>query len=541
YRCHPLTHKLVELLRQRVIGDVRVINATFSFHTKFSSESRLFKNSLGGGGILDVGCYCVSMARLIAGVASGRDLSEPVYVGGAAHLGETGVDEWAIASLRFHGDIVAELATGVAVNQRNVVQIFGSEGNVLILNPWVPARDGGDEKIIVHRNGETAPTEITVHSDLPLYGIEADTVAMNLERRQATSPAMSWDDSLGNMAALDRWRQAIGLTYEMEKSPNVATISRRPLAYASRSRMKTGTIAHLDKPVSRLIMGVDNQRTLPHVAVMFDDFFERGGNAFDTAFVYGNGLQEQLIGEWIADRGIRNQIVLIVKGAHTPLCDPENLKRQLTISLERLKTDHADIYLMHRDNLQIPAGEFVDVLNEQVKAGRIKSFGGSNWTTERIDEANAYAAPRNLQGFSIISNNFSLARMVQPIWEGCVSASDPASRQWFMDRQIALLAWSSQARGFFVPGVASPKKKDDPELVRAWYADDNFERQRRANELAERKNVRPINIALAYVLQQPFPTFALIGPRTLHETHTSLPGLDVELSPDELRYLNRER
>ena len=120
------------------------------------------------------------------------------------------------------------------------------------------------------------------------------------------------------------------------------------------------------------------------------------------------------------------------------------------------------------------------------------------------------------------------------------SASDPASRAWFEKTQTPLLAWSSQARGFFLPGRAGPEKRDDAELVRCWYSEDNFERLARVNELARKRNVLPINIALAYVLNQPFPTFALIGPRQLSETRTSLPALDVELSPDELRWLNLE-
>lgn len=171
----------------------------------------------------------------------------------------------------------------------------------------------------------------------------------------------------------------------------------------------------------------------------------------------------------------------------------------------------------------------------------MKVFGGSNWTLARVDEANEYARSKGLRGFGVVSNNFSLARMIDPVWAGCVHASDAESRAWFTRTRTPLLAWSSQARGFFLPGRAAPDKLDDTELVRCWYADDNFRRLARVNELAERRGVQPINIALAYVLNQPFPTFALIGPRQLSETRTSLPALDLELSPDELKWLNLER
>jgi aryl-alcohol dehydrogenase-like predicted oxidoreductase len=231
-------------------------------------------------------------------------------------------------------------------------------------------------------------------------------------------------------------------------------------------------------------------------------------------------------------------VVILDKGAHTPFCNPRDLTLQLLESLERLQTDYIDLYMLHRDNPEIPVDEFIDVLNEHQRASRIRAFGVSNWLIERIEAASGYAKSRGLPGFSAVSNNFSLARMVDTVWPGSVSSSDPESRAWFTKTQMTLMAWSSQARGFFVR--AHPNDRTDPELVRCWYSEENFLRLERTKELARKHGVLPVNIGLAYVLSQPFPTFALIGPRTLAETRTSLPALDVELSPDELRWLNLE-
>ena len=66
------------------------------------------------------------------------------------------------------------------------------------------------------------------------------------------------------------------------------------------------------------MLGCDNQTTMPHAAAIWDDYFERGGNTFDTANIYGNGLQERLLGQWLQNRGVREQATVIVKGAHTP-------------------------------------------------------------------------------------------------------------------------------------------------------------------------------------------------------------------------------
>jgi predicted dehydrogenase/aryl-alcohol dehydrogenase-like predicted oxidoreductase len=554
YRCHPQTAKLVELIKNKSIGDVRVIQATFSFHAGFNPNGRIFNNALAGGGILDVGCYTASMSRLIAGAAAGKDFADPLEVRAAGHLGQTGTDEWAIASLKFPGDILAQLSTGVSVNQENVVRIFGSEGRITLPNPWQANRTAPEPgQILVQRNDEKQPREITVEANVTSFAYEADHFgnALLSNKRPPPAPAMSRDDTLGNIRTLDAWRHEIGLVYESETPAHYLkhTISGRALqphtkpgpSGSGSAPMKFASIPFLDKPVSRLVMGVDNQDTFPHAAIMFDDFFERGGNTFDTAFVYHpTGLREKLLGQWIKLRNVRDQVVVIAKGAHTPFCDPKSLTRQLHESLDRLQLDFADIYMMHRDNLEIPVSEFVDCLNEHLRAGRIKCFGGSNWSTARIDEANAYAQKTNQRGFTVVSNNFSLARMVDAPWKGCLSASDPESRAWFTRTQTPLLAWSSQARGFFLEGRAHPDNRDDAQLVRCWYSQDNFRRLERVNELAKKRNVMPINIALAYVLHQPFPTIALIGPRQLSETRTSMKGLDINLTPDEVKWLNLE-
>ena len=203
YRCQPQTQKLVELIQAKAIGEVRFIRASFSFNARFDPASRLFNRALGGGGILDVGCYCVSMARLIAGAALGRPFADPEAVVGLGRVGEqTGVDEQAAATLKFSGGILAEVACGLRVTLENNVHIFGTEGSILVPSPWFASGvNPGFSKLIVFRDG--VPEEIVLESDRGIYTVEADHVAAHIPERQ--SPAMPWADSLGNMAALDAW------------------------------------------------------------------------------------------------------------------------------------------------------------------------------------------------------------------------------------------------------------------------------------------------------------------------------------------------
>jgi predicted dehydrogenase len=208
YRCHPQTARLLELIRGRSIGAVRLVQAEFSFRAPWNPNGRLLHRALGGGGILDVGCYCVSMARLIAG-------AEPVEIKGLAQIGETGVDELAVAVLKFPGGMLAQLATGVRVALANNVRVWGEEGMIEVPSPWAINREPGQSVLVLRREGGTAE-EIITRTDRGIYAIEADTVAESIADGQ--SPAMSWADSLGNMRALDRWREEIGLRYDSDGS-----------------------------------------------------------------------------------------------------------------------------------------------------------------------------------------------------------------------------------------------------------------------------------------------------------------------------------
>ncbi|MEV0802181.1 aldo/keto reductase [Kribbella sp. NPDC050281] len=532
YRCLPQTKLIAQLVRDGELGTVHQIQATFAFASSFRPESRIFADELAGGGILDVGGYPVSMARLIAGAATGQPFADPAAVTAVGTVGETGADEWTVATLFFEGGVTAQVSTGVRLGDQNQVRIFGSKGYLVVEDPWFGG-DGKPTHVTLHKVGEE-PRDISADPAL-IYAAEAEAVARAIEQRQA--PEMSWADTLGNLTVQDAWRAAIGQQYASERDDaKIPTATGRPLAKRADAPMIYGKVPGLDKPVSRLVMGVDNQQTLTHAAVVFDDFVERGGTTFDTAYIYGGGRGEKLLGQWITSRGNRDEIVVIGKGAHTPHCDPESITQQLHESLERLQTDHVDLYMMHRDNEDIGVSEFVDVLDEHFKAGRIKAYGGSNWSLSRFDEANAYAEANGKQPFTLLSNHLSLARAYDVPWKGCRHVSDDESQAWLRERQVALFPWSSQARGFFT-GRAKPEDRSDEELVRCFYSDENFRRLDRARELAAAKGVEPTAIALAWLLHQPYPVFPLIGPRHVSETRTSTPGLSVTLTDEEVAYL----
>lgn len=216
YRCHPQTAKVVELVWAGAIGEVKLAQVSFGFWSEFDAESRLWSKELGGGGILDVGCYAMSFARLIAGAAEGAAFAEPVEVTGAGQLHPvTGVDVFATATLRFASGLVAQLTTSVGLGIDNVARIYGTDGWIEVPHPWIITKGGGEQVIRLHRRGAKEPEVFTTTAG-NLYALEADAFAAALRAGARAVPAMTPEDTLGNLAALDRWRAAIGLVYAKE-------------------------------------------------------------------------------------------------------------------------------------------------------------------------------------------------------------------------------------------------------------------------------------------------------------------------------------
>ena len=186
--------------------------------------------------------------------------------------------------------------------------------------------------------------------------------------------------------------------------------------------MKYGQVPGVDKPISRIVQGViqvDRNNEEGAMAHM-DAVLETGINAVDTALIYGS---DAFLGKWLASRGVRDQVVILAKGAHPNQwrnkVTPYDISADLHDTLAAMKVDFVDLYVLHRDDEEWPVEPIVDTLNKHVKEGKIKAFGGSNWTTARLAEANAYAKASGQVPFAVSSPNFSLADQIEEPWGGC--------------------------------------------------------------------------------------------------------------------------
>lgn len=311
-------------------------------------------------------------------------------------------------------------------------------------------------------------------------------------------------------------------------------------------------IPYVDKPVSRILYGTAGQ---PFVMggdgnELLDEIYAAGINAFDCARNYM--LAEKSLGNWIAERNLRDKVVILSKCGHpSPYgrkrVNERDMRKDFDKSSRYLQTDYIDIYLLHRDDMDIEAGVAVEVFNAMHAEGKIGAFGGSNWTHQRIAAANEYAYKHNLIPFSVSSPNFGLANQVKDPWGGgCVTISgmeNEDAREWYRENQMPVIAYSSLGRGLFSGRV----KADSPETaygvldeaaMKGYAYPENFERLRRCEKLAAEKGCSVAQLAMAWIYQQGLNTFAVVSTGKASRMQENIDAMYVEMSEEEIRYLD---
>jgi aryl-alcohol dehydrogenase-like predicted oxidoreductase len=284
---------------------------------------------------------------------------------------------------------------------------------------------------------------------------------------------------------------------------------------------------------------------------LLDRYLEFGGNILDSAKVYSDWIpgeqsrSEKTIGRWMKARHNRDQILLSTKGAHPQLetmhlsrLAPEDIVHDLEQSLASLQTDWIDLYWLHRDDPARSVQEILETLNDQVKAGKIRYFGASNWTLPRFKMAQDYARDHGIQGFIADQVLWNVA-VVDPenlVDKTCVVMS-AALEEYHRTTGIAAMPYSAQANGLFQRMLEGRLEQMNPELRRPYPLAPNLERFQTIQQIMRESNLSLTQVVLGYLLSQPFTTIPIIGPRTLVQLEDSLSAAGVRLSNDQLEVL----
>ena len=317
--------------------------------------------------------------------------------------------------------------------------------------------------------------------------------------------------------------------------------------------MKTRILPGIDRPLSALTYGTPGTATRresrEEAFRSYDLAWEAGFRTFDTAHSYGSG--EETLGAWLASRKHRNEAVILDKGCNpgqggsTDVFSPETIREQAEESLRRLQTDHVEFYILHRDDPALPVDGIVEELNRLKKEGKICRFGGSNWTLERVQLANAYAAERGLEGFTAVSPAWSLADYIRDPWGGSVALSGDARapyREWLSSTGLPVFCYSSLGRGYLSGKFRTDGNQPISEClsrgtILEYDAPVNRERLRRAEEMAGEKHCTVSCICLAWLLHQPLNLFPIVAPSSHGHILENVAALDLSLTEEEITWL----
>ncbi len=297
--------------------------------------------------------------------------------------------------------------------------------------------------------------------------------------------------------------------------------------------------------ITREMIGIEHlgvEASKKECFAFIDKYLEAGGNCIDTARLYNAGETDRVLGEWLRTSGQRNNVVLCTKGSHNdkngePRLTPQNIMEDLDAALNDLGIDHTDIHMLHRDNLRLPVSEIMPALDQIVRSGKARAVGVSNWTASRIVEANWFAAANGLAMITASQIQYSLA-VTTPAATGDLThiAMNDVEYGWYQESRLPVIAYSSQARGYFI------KLNNGDELkpsVKKYY--DNFpENQRRAERvrvLADQLGCSIAEVCIAYVLCSGLNTAALLTVSSLEQLNGAFQAEKIRLTTEQITFL----
>jgi len=286
-------------------------------------------------------------------------------------------------------------------------------------------------------------------------------------------------------------------------------------------------IAGKEQEVSRIFYGTAAEPFMSgqNANDLLDAMVSLGVNAIDTARQYGKS--EDSIGQWLGQKGNRQKVVLLTKGGHPDVLwrsriREKAIRKDLNNSLSALKTDYIDIYLLHRDDERVPVGEIVELLNDLYKEGKIRAFGGSNWTHRRLQEANDYALSHNLIPFAVSSPGFSMACPSRQPWPGCITIAGKdkeEARNWYINNQMPVIAYSSMASGFFSGRFSSDDREGAKKILsssnyKTYASDENFAALKECERIAKEKGIAISQVAFSWIFNQGMNVYGVVSTKS---------------------------
>lgn len=317
--------------------------------------------------------------------------------------------------------------------------------------------------------------------------------------------------------------------------------------------MRKHEISGFDRPVSVLALGTQafgTSITVEESFKMLDLYAELGGNFLDTARLYGyfaenvQGISETVIGWWMKARGNRDKMLVGTKGAHPPLghmnegrLDRANIRSDIEASLRALDTDYVDIYWLHRDDTGRSVEEILDTLNELIKEGKTRLIGASNWSLDRLCEAQDIASRKGISSFSAVQPQWSLARQ-EILEDPTLVRMDEAEYAWHLKSGMPVVPFTSQAKGFYYKLADGGEQALSKKAKERFMSERNMRSYQILCEISEKTGFSVGALSIAYLTSQPFPVCPIVGFSSLAQAQSMREAGEILLDAADVAALN---
>ena len=356
-------------------------------------------------------------------------------------------------------------------------------------------------------------------------------------------------ETLGNMHAANRFYQKNG--FRKLERPYLETEHFSCDVWYIKELEGNSTFSKISSPlvfgcaIEPMMAGRDSTELLDHV-------YSCGINTFDTAEFYGQS--EAVLGKWLKTKR-REDIVILTKGCHpheTDRVTPEDLRYDILQSLKRLQTEYIDLYALHRDDLSVEVGPLMEVLDEFCKKGMIREIGMSNWTHQRMAEANAYARAKGMKQLIFSSPNYGILDVKEDPWGGsaggvCISGEENIdARKWYKENGISVFSYSGLGRGFLTGRLKSTDTKEtaatilDYFAMKGFYSKENMQRLARVEQKAAEYGCAVSDMALAWLLNQELTVYPILSSTRKENMERNMRAVNIKLSPEEVKWMSME-
>lgn len=275
---------------------------------------------------------------------------------------------------------------------------------------------------------------------------------------------------------------------------------------------------------------------------VLEAYLDLGGNVIDTARIYSDwvppeiGRSERILGEWIRSRGRHDDFVLITKGGHprlddmhTPRMSEKDMQGDIELSLKSLGVDCIDIYFYHRDDISVPVGTLLEVMESQRKKGNIKYYGCSNWTSARIDEAEKYAAEHGLRGFVANQMLFNIGqKYMLPFDDDTMVGMDDHMMEIHRRGNNLAMPYFGLCSGFFHKLDAR-----GPDAVKGspYCTPGNLRLKARLDKIREETGASLTQVLLGFFYAQDFPVLPLVFSSNIEHLKDAMAAPGLKLDP----------